>query len=119
MLYSRHDFVELVRTQPKELQSTLIAIIWYASKGNPNEQNGNRYGLLQIDLNQAKLRGYDRQPTWLLDPALNIQFGAQLLSDIGLLEFCGRELAPQLPNIMALAQFLDSEQEKTPVETGV
>src|SRR5215475_4455817 len=107
MLYSRHDIVELVQAQPKHLQSTLLALIWFASKGSPLEANGNRYGLLQLDLNQLKFHGYQATPHDLLNPATNIELGAKLLDRIGLLELAGRNLAPQLPAIIALANYLE------------
>lgn len=113
MLYSRSEIVELVRAQPKELQATLISLIWFASKGNPSEQNGDRYGLLQLDTNQLKFHNLPSDPAALLDPDRNIKLGAQLLERIGLVEFAGRNLAPQLPAIISLAAWLDSEPSQS------
>lgn len=110
MLYSRSDIVELVRQEASELQALLISIIWHASQGDPNIVSNERYGLLQIWLTHARQIGFNDHENALLDPSTNIKLGAQLISKLGILEFLGRELAPQFHAIMALERFLaDSE----------
>lgn len=110
MLYSRHEIVELVHEVCPEMQELIISLMWHASKADPNlvSVNGTneRYGLLQIDLTQARAHGFIAQPSELLDPPTNIRIGSELLSRLGLLVFAGRELAPQIPSIMSLEKFL-------------
>jgi hypothetical protein len=110
VLYSRRDIVDLVQLQPEELRPLLIAIIWFFSRGQSSLIENNRYGLLQIDLNQAKSYGFDRDPNSLLEPDLNIQLGSQLLSNLGLVQFAGRTHAHQLPLIIQLANILSYPQ---------
>lgn len=111
MIYQRSEIVALVRQQPVELQSTLISIIWFASHSDPNLIEGNRYGLLQIDSEQVKKIGFQGEAIQLLDPELNIKLGAQLLAQVGLVEFCGRALGMEIPRIAQLANYLDSNTE--------
>lgn len=120
MLYSRHDIVDLVRQEAPELQSLLISIIWHASQGDPNIVNNERFGLLQIWLTHAKQIGFSGHENQLLDPSTNIKIGAQLISKLGILEFLGRELAPQFHSIMALERFLsDSEASEANQELAI
>jgi hypothetical protein len=112
VLYSRHEIVELVQAEAPELRSLLIAIMYFASRGNPNEVTGNRYGLLQIDLSQAREAGFTGLPNELLAPETNVQLGAQLLIKHGLVCFCGRALAPQIPAILQLQAYLEQENAR-------
>lgn len=104
MIFTRHEIVELIRAQPRELHGVLTALVWFASRGDPNLVSGRRFGLLQV--NADRFAGDQRE---LLDPATNIKVGAELIREHGLVEFCGRELAPELPRIIGLAKFLDGD----------
>lgn len=106
MLYTRGELVQLCRDIAPELDSLLIALIWFASRCDPNLVSTERYGLLQVDINQARASGFSGQPNELLDPKVNIQVAANLIRSRGLIEFCGRALASQLPSILKLESFL-------------
>lgn len=110
VLYSRHDIVALVNQQPAELRALITACIWYFSRCDSSLIENNRYGLLQIDLAQAKSLGFDSNPNDLLNPETNINLGSQLLSSLGLVQFAGRIHAHQLPLVIQLASFLSRPQ---------
>jgi len=103
--------VQLVQAEAPEIQSLLIAIMYFASKGDPNVVTGNRYGLLQIDLTQARNNGFTGEANQLLEPEINVQLGAQLLIKLGLVQFAGRDLAPQIPAILQMENFLARNTE--------
>lgn len=102
MLYTRGEIVDLVRDIAPELDSLLVAIIWFASRCNSNLIDSDRYGLLQVDVKQARTAGFHGDANELLDPATNIRIAAGLIHTRGLIEFCGRALASQLPAILRL-----------------
>jgi hypothetical protein len=104
MIYSRHEIVELIQAQPRELHGVLTALVWFASRGDPNLVSGRRYGLLQVD--SAKFEGKANE---LLNPETNIKVGAKLIQEHGLIEFCGWELGRELHRIIGLARYLDGE----------
>jgi hypothetical protein len=111
MLYSRSEIVELVHQESEELHALLIALMWSASHADPNliTDTGSdhiRYGLTQIDIKQARAIGFAGEASSLLDPPTNIRIASQLLAKVGLIQFCGRELAPQLHAIMRLEEYL-------------
>lgn len=110
MLYSRADIVELVQAESEELHSILIAIMWFASRGDTNLIDNDRYGLCQVELNQARTIGFTNHPNELLEPHINIRIAAQLIHKYGLLVFLGRNLAAQLPRILQLATYLDGNR---------
>lgn len=109
MLYTRREIVELVHAIAPDLQSLLIALMWFASHANANLVTLERYGLLQVDLTQARQAGFTGNPNELLQPETNIRIGAQLLNSLGLIQYCGRALANQIPAIVQLANFLESQ----------
>jgi hypothetical protein len=143
MLYTRREIVELCAEYGgSELAPLLVSLIWHTSKGNPNLQVGDRYGLTQVSLKQVNLllgvtvpnsllvnnlanAGLRRKnsedidfpgkfsgnPADLLLPPININTAAILLRNATLVEFCGREFAPQIPSILGLANFLATSRD--------
>jgi hypothetical protein len=89
-------------------------MIWYFSRAQSSLITNNRYGLLQIDLDQAKTAGFQGNANELLNPELNISLGAELLIKLGIVQFAGRELSHQLPQVLQLADFLDSQSQRKP-----
>lgn len=114
MLYSRSEIVQIIRKQPIDLQNLLISMIWFFSRAQSSLITNNRYGLLQIDLNQAKTAGFEGHANELLNPQLNISLGSKLIQSLGLVQFAGRELSHQLPQVIQLAEFLDSQAKAIP-----
>ena len=86
-------------------------MIYLFSRGQSSLIENDRYGLLQIDLNQAKSAGFASDPNQLLEPDINIQLGTQLLSKLGLVQYAGRIFAHQLPHVIQLADFLSRPQQ--------
>lgn len=116
MLYSRAELVDLVRDIAPEIAELLIALCWFASHCDVNLISGERYGLLQVDLNQARSIGFQGEPNQLLDPRTNIQLAAKLIHTRGLIQYCGRTLGMQLPAIVRLEAEL--KQGNEPVEAN-
>jgi len=115
MIYSRGEIVELVRKEPIGLQSILIGIIWFCSHCDPNcVTDGRRFGLCQVDIAQAAIRGYSTHPNRLLDVPLNIRMASELLQEHGLLDYLGRDFAGQFHAIATMARYL----EHAPQEIG-
>ena len=112
MLYNRAELVALIRQQPDELQPLLTALAWFASRGNPNSIENGRIGLCSVPLELAIANGVQITESELLEPRNNIPIAAHLIQRCGLLEFLGRELAPQFHSIMQLATWLDSEAKR-------
>lgn len=107
MIYTRAEIVGLVYREPKELQPILIAIIWMASQCDANLITDNRrYGLTQLDLRHAILAGFCGHPNQLLDPPRNIEMASHILQNRGLIDFLGRDFAPQYHAIVALSREL-------------
>jgi hypothetical protein len=109
VLYTRGEIVELVQQEAQELHALLIAIMYFASRGDPNTINGNRYGLLQIDLTQARNAGFRGPPNELLEPETNVKLGAQMIIRFGLVQFLGRDLGAQIPQIVQMERYLATE----------
>lgn len=109
MLYTRGEIVQLCRDIAPDLAELLVALMWFASHAQTTLISGERYGLLQVDLVQARQAGFTGHPTELLKPDVNIQWGAQLLHSLGLIQFCGRTFASQIPAIMQLTDYLQSQ----------
>lgn len=118
MLHTRGEIVDLVHAEAPELQTLLISIMWFASRGDSNLISNNRYGLLQVDLTQARAAGFTDQPNALLEPEINIRLGAQLLIKHGLVVFCGRELARDIPLILQLEKILSAYSDQQTIETS-
>jgi hypothetical protein len=119
MLYSRHDILDLIHAEDPNLHCLLISLIWHLSQGNPNEIVNNRFGLLMVPIIHARQIGFTAHENELLNPATNIQVGAQLISKLGLLEYLGREFVSRLFSITALETYLgmpaiNQEQSMTP-----
>ena len=117
MLYTRRELVDLVRELAPDQAELLIALAWFASSANPNLVSADRYGLLQVDYTQARQAGFTGDASTLLDPRTNITVGVQFLTSLGLLQYCGRELASQIPAILKLESFL-KKHASTTVENG-
>lgn len=113
MLYTRGELVQLCRDIAPELSELLVALIWFASRCDCNLVDQDRYGLLQVDINQARAIGFSGQPNELLDPKVNIRIASQLIHSLGLIQFCGRALASQLPAILRLESELKTRAEQT------
>lgn len=107
MIYTRGEIVELVRKEPEELQPILIALIWSASHCDPNLiTDDTRFGLTQLHVRHANQLGFSAHPNQLLDVPLNIRMASEILQEVGLIEFLGREMANQFHAIVALAREL-------------
>lgn len=109
MIYTRRELVDLVRELAPNDAELLIALAWFASSANPNLVSSDRYGLLQVDLNQARQAGFTGDANSLLDPRTNVTVAVQLLTSLGLLQYCGRALACQIPAILKLESFLKKQ----------
>jgi hypothetical protein len=106
MLYSRHDIVDLVHAEDPAMHALLISLIWHLSHGNQSEIANERFGLLQVPLVHARNIGFTDHPNKLLEPETNIRVGAQLIAQLGLLEYLGRDFVGQLFSIRALEEYL-------------
>ena len=107
MLLSRADIRDLVNSEPQDMQALLLALIWHATRGNPNVIDGTRYGIALLDLQHAQAMGFTGAPERLLDPSVSIPLASACLRKLGLVQYAGFELAPLLMPILALSREIE------------
>jgi hypothetical protein len=100
VLYTRRELLDMMQQQDNA--ALLIALAWQVTRFNPNEIAGERYGLCAIHIKHA--RGIE--PLQLLNPIVSIPLASDLLTTLGLVQYCDYELAHLLVPIQALADSL-------------
>ena len=105
MLYTRSDIVDLCSELAPGQESLILSCIWHLSRGDPNCIGNQKFGLLQLSLEDARKLGCDSKSD-LFDARTNLELGIKLLNERGLLAFLGREFAGHYRSILELAGFL-------------